>query len=139
MARMAGWLAGEGVVETDCMFKTGWFLLNNRLSRMSGRDYGKSRSLRSALRLCEAISSECVCACVFSFPGLPCAPQRLRGRLMSCVMLCFPLFWPQSSLMLTRAVCAWAGSTSARALARTHTHTTVKVHSYQRLLPVPAE
>lgn len=68
----------------------------------------------------------CACARVFSFPGLPCAPQqRLRGRLMSCVMLCFPLFWPQSSVVLTRAVCVWGRvhyGRSTRTPSLTHTH-----------------
>lgn len=106
------------------MFQTDWFLLNTHCTEGASPTYGKSHSLRSALRLCGAISSECVC--VFSFSGLPCTPQRLRGRLMSCVMLCFPLFWLRGSLMLTRAVCAWAGPRPAC------THR-LKVHSYQWL------
>lgn len=109
------------------MFQTDWFLLKTHCAEGARPTYGKSHSLRSALRLCRAISSECVC--VFSFSGLPCTPQRLRGRLMSCVMLCFPLFWLQRSLMLTRAVCVWA-QTGLNTHRSTHTHR-VKVHSYQ--------
>lgn len=57
-------------------------------TRMSESDYGKSLSLslHSALRFTDAVSSLRVIGC--SFYG---SAKRLRRRLMSGVMSCFPL------------------------------------------------
>lgn len=76
------------------------------------------------LRFCDAVSSVCVCLCVVGVVSLvrPSTLERLRGRLMSPVMSCFPLLQPQKSLALTRTACA------------AHKHTQPKVQAY---LPKP--